>query len=308
MMTSRFHCTSQSPGVALLATIMISAALMLPGCAGQKFLTEDIRGNIHRLEVEITEELPRVTLWLPSKGAASGAGRKAGKWAGNWAMTAGFVLGSGALSVPTVIITGAVAGAMLALTPVVAIAGAVKGAIESPSAESVESNEAQIQGILQAEDLLRRLQKQVLNQVTDRTEITILARPRAAATQGGEAGAIASRENLQPDSRLSIQFKSLNLLGAYEIDPLLALHLEAEVTLTALPALTPLYTRPFLFVTGAHRLSEWTAQDATLFTEALDLGLARLAELIVDDLFVTYRFVHERSDEGNRAFYKRNRQ
>ena len=46
-------------------------------------LTEDTRRTIVTVGIMVSEELPRVTVDLPSKGAASGAGRKAGKWAGN---------------------------------------------------------------------------------------------------------------------------------------------------------------------------------------------------------------------------------
>ncbi|MBH0198418.1 MAG: hypothetical protein HP497_03240 [Nitrospira sp.] len=100
-------------------------------------------------------------------------------------------------------------------------------------------------------------------------------------------------EGRQPKSILRIQLTSLELHGPYEVDPELALQLEAEVTLATPPAGSPVYR--FRYVTRALRLSEWVANDAKLFTEAVNLSLARLAELIVDDLFLTYDFVNIRS-------------
>jgi hypothetical protein len=191
----------------------------------------------------------------------------------------------------------------------------MKGAFEAPSTKSVESSEAQVRGILQAEDLLHRLREQVLKEVVDKTSILVADRSQGSDTivaQEKAAGPGAERqpdnahdlewllyghakvgpaEGRQPKSILRIQLTSLELHGPYEVDPELALHLEAEVTLTTTPPGTSVYTSPFRYVTRALRLSEWVANDAKLFTDAVNLSLARLAELIVDDLFLTYDFV-----------------
>jgi len=171
----------------------------------------------------------------------------------------------------------------------------VKGAFESPSAESVDSSEAQVRGILQAEDLLQRLREQVLKEVADKTEIIVSGRLQAGDTIAALKQAVGPGERRQPDSVLRIQLQSLELHGPYEVDPELALHLEAEVTLTTAPAGRAIYTSPVRYVTRALRLSEWVENDAKLFTEAVNLSLARLAELIVDDILLTYDLVDKRS-------------
>jgi hypothetical protein len=182
---------------------------------------------------------------------------------------------------------------MLVVTPVVASAGAVYGAIEAPSSEAVESQEAQVRGVLQAEHLIQRLQHNVLKQVTDRTDISVATLPREASDQIGDREAVPASGVPEPDTMLMIQLRSIDLRGKFDVDPPLALHLEAQVTLTAPSAATPLYTHAFHYVTGASRLTEWTADDAKIFREAVERNLARLAELIVDDLFLTHPFVHE---------------
>ena len=321
MTISRFHFTWQSPSVSSLATLVIVSALVLQSCATPTPRQPPPRGDVHILEIEVTEQLPRITLELPSKGAASGAGRKAGKWAGNWAITSAMVAGAGFYggNLITALAAAVVGGGMLALTPVVATAGAVKGAFEAPSTASVESGEAQVRGILQAEDLPLRLRVQMLKEVADKTSITIAGRPQAGdsivahkeTASPGEGRQpdrvhdsdlewllygnfkVGPGEERQPKSILRIQLTSLELHGPYEVDPELALHIEAEVTLATPPAGSPIYT--FRYVTRALRLSEWVATDATLFTEAVNLSLARLAELIVDDLLLTYDFVDIRS-------------
>ena len=278
---------------AIIRVLILSLLMLQQGCTTSPWMTwsphvtEDVRAKVRTIGVVVAEELPRVTLDLPSKGAASGAGRKAGKWSGNWVMSAGSIAGQGREFGLT---TGA---AMLAVTPVVASAGAVYGAIEAPSAEAVESQEAKVRGVLQAEDLIHRLQHHVLKQVTGRTDISVATVPREASDQLGHGETVPARGVSQPDTMLMIQLQSIDLRGKFDVDPPLALHLKALVTLTGPSAATPQYTHPFHYVTGARQLTEWTADDARVFREAVDLSLARLAELIVDDLFLAHPFIHE---------------
>jgi hypothetical protein len=107
-------------------------------------------------------------------------------------MAAGAVAEGGARSGEGVIF-GLAAAAMLVVTPVVASAGAVYGAIEAPSAEAVGSQEAKIRGILQAEDLIHRLQHHVLKQVIDRTDISVATLPREASDPFGNRETIPAR-------------------------------------------------------------------------------------------------------------------
>jgi hypothetical protein len=284
-----------APAISLL---ILSVAILQQGCTATPIplepwsphVTEDVRAKIRIIGVTVTEDLPLVTVELPSKGAASGAGRKAGKWSRNWAVAAVQVGGGGReFGVTT-------AAAMLVVTPVVASAGAVYGAIEAPSAETVESQEAQVRGVLQAKDLIRRLQDHVLKHVADRTDISVATLPREAGDQIGHRETVPTSEMPQPDTTLRILLKSIDLRGRYDVDPPLAVNIEAEVTLIAPSATTPLYTHAFQYVTGTRRLTEWTADDAKDFHEAVELSLARLAEWIVDDLFLTHPFVHEHTE------------
>jgi len=185
---------------------------------------------------------------------------------------------------------------MLAVTPVVASAGAVYGAIEAPSAETVESQEAQARRVLQSEQLIHQLGSQVLTQVTDRTDVVATILPKVAGNQPSHQETVTAKGG-QPDTRLTIVLKSIDLRGKSDVDPPLALKVTAQVTLTGPSAATLLDMHAFQYWTGARRLTEWTVDDAKIFREAVDLSLARLAELIVDDLFLTYPFVHEQQRE-----------
>ena len=182
---------------------------------------------------------------------------------------------------------------MLVVTPVVWGAGAVYGAIEASSGEAVEAQVPQVHGVLQVEDLIHRLQNHVLTHVTERTDISVATLLRTANDPLGDRETVPASRVSQPDAMLRIRVQSIDLQGSSDIDLLLALNLELQATLVAPSATTPLYRRSFHYVTGVRRFTEWTADDARVFRDTVDLSLARLAELMVDDLFLTYPFIHE---------------
>lgn len=274
------ECTPMRP-VSILSILALSILILQQGCTtpppgipSPTLLAERLRAKILTVGIVVSEELPRVTLDLPSKGAASGAGRKAGKWVGNWLMAAAWA-GHGAFP-------------MLAVTPVLAGAGALYGAIEAPSTETVESQERQMHGAIQAERLIEDFEQRVLGHITNRTDVISRLLPRAVANQADN-----SETNTGPktDARLRIVLKSVDLRGPFDVDPPLALHLEADVTLSLYG--TAVYIRTFRYQTGSRHLTEWTADYPISFHEAVGISLARLAELIVDDLFLAYSFDHE---------------
>lgn len=273
--------------------MILSIFLVQPGCTTalqdpwKPHLQEELRARISTIQVVVAEDLPRVTVDLPSKGALSGAGRKAGKWSSDWVMAAAQAGGQGRE-------VGATIGAvMILVTPVVAATGAVYGAIEAPSAETVESQETQVRGVLQPGNLIQHLQNQIRMQVEDRTDISVALLPESAMDQRNWQGMPSASGRPPQDPILAIRLQSIDLRGSFDVDPPLALHVNAQVTLAAPSDSTPLYTHTFQYVTGARSLSEWTMNDAMVFHQAFESSLARLAELIVDDVLLTYPFAHE---------------
>ena len=274
---------------AISSVLILSLLFLQQGCATAPTeplnipLAADMRRSIHTVGIVIAEELPKVTLDLPSKGAVSGAGRKAGKWAGNWAMASVHVAGVGREPGAT---TGA---AMLVVTPVVAGAGALYGAIESPSAGTVESQETQVRGVLHADKLIGDLEQQLFGDVKNRTDFVPVLLPITGKDNAGGAPDTGAK----PDARLKITLKSVHLRGAFDVDPPLALYLETHVTLLRSQDAAVLYSRTFHYETGTRQLTEWTANDATLFRESVNTSLSRLTELIVDDVLLTISFDHD---------------
>jgi hypothetical protein len=179
--------------------------------------------------------------------------------------------------------------AMLAVTPVVVGAGALYGAIEAPSAGTIDSQETQVRGVLHADKLIGDLEQQVFGDIKNRTDFMPVLQPRNG---GGNAGG-APDTGTKADARLKITLKSVQLRGPFDVDPPLALYLETHVTLLSSQYETEMYSRTFHYETGTRQLTEWTADDATIFREAVHTSLSRLAELIVDDVFLIYAFDHD---------------
>ncbi len=271
----------------LQASLLIfSILLVLQGCANttptipwSPHLKEEARTQIHTIEVVVDETLPRVTLEDPYSKASSGAGRTAWQWSKNWIYV---VMKLGGYGIPFV-----------ALTPVAAALGAVAGATEVPSAETVQSLEAQVGKTAQVADLLQGLEKHVRVQITDRTDISLAAPQGQMRTQASPQD-IATPTGVSPQNPvLSIRLLSLDLRGRSNVDPSLALHLNALVTLATPTDANPVYSRTFQYVAQARPLTMWMEENAKMFHPALELSLAQLAELIVDDIFLTYPFAHE---------------
>ena len=297
-----FHGSYSMP-VPAISLLIILVLMVQQGCTTSPLkpwtphVAEDVRATIRTLGVAVSEELPyqaldffvpRVTVEFPSKVNTSSARRTAGKWSENWLMATGEVVGRGSHPFFTT-----VGGAMLVVTPVVAAAGALSGAIEAPSTEEHKAMGASFRGVLQVEDVIHRLQNHVLDHVTARTDMSVAMLLRTVNDPLGDRKTVSASQMSQPDGMLRIRVQSIDLRGSFDVDPALALHLEVQATLEAPSAVAPLYTRSFHYVTGARRFTEWTADDARVFHETIDLSLARLAELMGDDLFLTYPFIHE---------------
>lgn len=271
-------------GILLLPLLILQqSCATTPIESWQSRLREQTRTQILTVDIVVSEALPRVMLDLPSKGAASGAGRKTHKWVGNWLKVAGGTFYGGGYG-------GAVGVAMLAVTPLIAGIGALYGAAEAPSAETVESQDTQMKGAIQAqaEKLIGEFERQMVGHITSQTDVTPVLLPRAGPNQIGDR-----QTSIEPKTHalLRVDLKSLELRGPDDVDPPLALQLEADITLARYG--TGVYSWTFRYETGRRQLTKWLADDATPLREAVGISLSRLAELIVDDLFLTRSFNHE---------------
>lgn len=300
-----------------LSILFLAILILQQGCAATPWtpwspdIPKEERAHIRTVGITVSEELPRVTLDLPSQGALSGAGRGAGSWVLKW----GSIVGETASGMKPYLsghpVGLAVVGApLLAGAPFAAVAGALSGAVEAPSAAEVEAMETQVRGVFQDERLIGELGKQVHDHITNRTDVILTLLPSAGMDY---ADAVDTETGAQPDARLTIVLKSIGLEGTFDVNPPLTLYLETDVTLAyrhkphaISDNLQPLsdsqrtptvsvYRRIFRVVHAArpsdvHTLAEWTADEASPLRKAVDFSLARMAEWIVGDVFIPHPY------------------
>lgn len=268
-----------------LSILVLTIFILQQGCVSTEpprlktsQLSEEERTSIRTVGIAVSEQLPPMTLELPSKGALRGAGLRAGKWTG------GFLQGianSGDAMQITIW--------FLPLAPVVAVAGAFSGAIEASSAATVETMEMQVRRVLQDERLIGEFGKQVHDHITNRTVVVPTLLPKAGIddADGGD-----TKTRAQPDARLTIVLTSVGLQGASDVNPPLTLHLETKVTViyqkpyTRSEHVGTSYSRTIRYESKARTLAEWTADGGSLLRKSVEVSLAQMAARIVGDVFL----------------------
>ena len=84
--------------------------------------------------------------------------------------------------------------------------------------------------------------------------------------------------------------QSIALDGPWVIVPPLTLSMIARITLVRIEDGAVLHEQSFPYRSRTYPYTEWAANDAQLFREALDSGYQTLAREIVEKLFLLYRF------------------
>ncbi len=282
---SPFHLGWPVPPTSFRIILVLAILILQQGCVSTEpprlkspQLSEDVRTSIRTVDVTVSEQLPPVTLELPSKGALRGAGLRAGKWAG------GFLQGianSGDAMQITIW--------FLPLAPVWAVAGAFSGAIEAPSAATVDAMETQVRRVLQDERLIGEFGKQVYDHITNRTIVIPTLLPRAGI---GDANGGDMKTRAQPDARLTIVLTSVGLQGVSDVNPPLTLYLETMFNVvyqkpyTRSEQVVTSYSRTIRYESKARTLAEWTADGGQPFRKSVLVSLAQMAARIVGDVFL----------------------
>ena len=243
--------------------------------------TEDVRAKIGVVGVAAADEATRRDFQKPpgkGKGAAIGAAQGFG----------GSILGGvyvGALTYdPLGLALGTALG--IAFAPVAAVGGLVVGAVKGVPAEEVAAAEAALSRAIDELGADRALQQRVYRLAGEHTgreavmlnEVVNLERDAPVAPLAGE----------KIDSLLAIGVPWLALVGDGKINPPLVLVARATVSLRDAAGGIRLYHTRVEFIGAAHTYTEWAADDARLFRAEIDRALGRLAERIVDEVFLLY--------------------
>lgn len=252
------------------------------GCAHPLYLPEDIRAQLGTIGVVSPRFAPEVTLDMPAKGAGGGAGRGAAEGA------------AGAFGVPAEVGCSGVdwepcaLGLALGLALAVpgAIVGGVYGAIAAEPAESVEEVEARIRQVLAELKMQEALRDHVLQEARNQTRYTFILLTEEGPTEPGEEITYRAVRSEGVDMILEVSVQSVGFKGKWAINPPIAFSMTAHVRLIEVGDGTVHWDRSSPYTTSARPYTEWTVNDAQAFREALDSGYERLAEKIVDALFL----------------------
>ena len=243
--------------------------------------TEDVRAKIGVVGVAAADEATRRDFQKPpgkGKGAAIGAAQGFGG-----SIIGGLYAGASSGD-PFLFALGTALG--IAFAPVAAVGGMVVGAVKGVPADEVAAAEVTFTRAIAELGVDRALQQRVYRLVREHTGrdavmLTELAMVEPDAIVAPVVGGTI-------DSLLAIGVPSLTLVGDGNINPPLVLVARAQTSLRDAPGGTRLYHTRVEFIGAAHTFTEWAADDARLFRAEIDRALGRLAERIVDEVFLLY--------------------
>ncbi len=242
---------------------------------------EGVRAKIGVVGVAAADEATRRAFQKPpgkGKGAAIGAAQGFG----------GSILGGlyvGAYSGhPYGFALGVALG--IAFAPVAAVGGLVVGAVKGVPAEEVAVAEAALSRAIDELGADRALQQRVYRLVGEHTGRKAVMLTEVVNVERDAPFAPLAGENI--DSLLAIGVPWLALVGDGNINPPLVLVARAKVSLRDAAGGTRLYHTRVEFIGAAHTFTEWAADDARLFRAETERALDRLAEKIVDEVFLLY--------------------
>ncbi len=222
--------------------------------------------------------MPEIALSMPAEGAGEAAGRGAGSWSRDWAgaglevlAASGRAGGQGGAGVALIGI------AMLALTPVVAASGAVYGLVAAEEAELVREAQTTLDDFIAELRMQETFRDQIVRKAQNATKYQFVPLYPGMAEQG-----IATI--------LEVAVESFGLDGPWGVDPPLTMVMRTRAKLFRVKDGVVLTEGTFLYESEVYQFTEWAANDAQLFREALDSGYQTLAREIVEELFVLYRF------------------
>jgi hypothetical protein len=243
-----------------------------------KAVSEEVRAQLGKVGIVSGRFIPKIELETPPKGAGEGAVRGAGVWAKNWAW-AGRPGGGGALGV-------LLALAWLALTPVAAVSGAVYGAVDSNAPQVIEEAEANLNKTLAELHMQETLRYLILGKLQNETHYHVVFLNTQGPTSSGEVMDYSAAAKKGIETILEIAVETFGLDGRLEMDPPLAIIMQARAKLIKVRKGTVLYNSVFHYRSNLLAFSEWATNDAYLFRKGIDRGYQNLATQIVETLFL----------------------
>jgi len=245
-----------------------------------KPVSEEVRAQLGKVGLVSGRFIPKNELETPPKGAGEGAVRGAGVWAKNWAWLTPRGGGSGNWLVALLAL------AWLALTPVAAASGAVYGAVASNEPQVIEEAEANLHKALAELHMQETVRILILEKLQNETQYHVVLLNTPGPTHSGEVIDYSATATKGIETIFEIAVETFGLDGRWEMDPPLAIIMQARAKLIKVRNGAVLYNSVFHYRSNLHQFSEWATSDADLFRKGLDRAYQNLATQIVETVFL----------------------
>lgn len=231
--------------------------------------SEQVRTQLGTIGVVSARFAPGMDFRMPVKGPASGAGRGA-------AQAMGGVLGSG----------GELGVIALPLAAVVGAIGGAAAAVMEPI-EGLEEAETALKAAVAELNIQQEMRERFLQVAREQTCLPLVLMEQGPSAVDEEvAHRSLATEGIH--TVLEISVLRLDLLGKWwEKDPLVALVMAVRTRLMNVPDGKKLYESSFEYRSGIFHFTEWGGDDAQLFRREVNRAYQRLAQDIVDVLFLS---------------------
>lgn len=274
------HCNRKAERNPLLDWVLyLWLVALIIGCSPKEArpLPEQVRAELGTIGLTAAPLPPEIHITaIPSgriKGAAQGAGAA--------------VVSSvhGCLDIDP---TGICAVGALVLSPYIATGGAIYGAVAVRSEKDIVAARRFIEAAIAEQDFRLPVLERVYGTVQRRAKgHRVVLLPRPAPPLAGAASDRLSLSERGIDSLLEMRIAAVTLGRRPAVDPQLQLHMKLQARLIRTRDNSELYTGEFTYRSEeSHGFVQWGEQNAARLRFALKRGLQRLADKIVEQVFL----------------------
>lgn len=230
--------------------------------------SEEVRAQLNSIRVVSAFAGVRPEFAKPdTKGQAAGKGALAGM------AVVGQTIGQGGGSGIAILVE-------IAALPIGAAVGAISGSLHGTSKAEVVAAEKTLSRVFSEMDFQMAIRREVVEAGRKNTRHVFVTADEVVP---------ALPDGAQTDAILEVTVLSAGLAGKGEKGAPLSVFLRVQVRLLDSPAKPPLYSNIWAQTSGARPFREWAADDGRAFREELANASRKVAESIIEELFLAYR-------------------
>ncbi len=271
--------------------LSVSLLLISWGCAtlgSQSYrspLPEEIRRQVRSVAVVPAAYIPESNFLTFAKDRGTGAAKGAGAGAlhGTLYMSAE-AAGAGPYAVlllPFAAALGAVVGGMV---------GGIEGAVRAIPADQAKKIEATINSAISDLDVQGKLSKYIVSVGLTLKDYQFNVMRGQGPTTKNEKPDYRSLKEQNVDMALEANVTNLGFLGGKGVDPEIAFFMDVTVRVVRTVDGTEIYSGKSSHTSRPRRFIEWARDDSAQLREEFETSYARLAEQILETIFLVYDF------------------